>query len=77
VVDRLRGVEDEALVYERADDRESIVVCLNFGSNPQPVPLPAHLAEGRVLISTHRDRAGVRGELVLRPDEGVVLLAPG
>jgi alpha-glucosidase len=74
---RLIGVEGEALVYERADERESIVVCLNFGAEPQPVSLPAHLADAEVLISTHRDRRDVHGELLLRPDEGVVLLAPG
>jgi alpha-glucosidase len=73
---RLIGVEGEALVYERADERESIVVCLNFGASPQQVRLPAHFAKAKVLISTDGERADFNDEMVLRPDEGVVLLAP-
>jgi alpha-glucosidase len=67
---RLLEAPGEVLAYERSEGRERLLVALNFGSRPRAL----REVHGRLLLSTHLDRAGERlsGELRLRADEGVV-----
>jgi alpha-glucosidase len=67
---RLIGVQGAALVYERADERERIVVCLNFGDSVQKI---SGLGEATVLASTHPVRTTF-SDLVLNPNEGLMVL---
>jgi alpha-glucosidase len=69
---RLLAVANKTLIYERTVSDERIVVALNFGAEPQP--LPAELAGARVLVSTYLDRDGALSEPMLRGNEGVILL---
>jgi alpha-glucosidase len=61
------------MAFERWDDTEKLVVALNFGHEPESVVLQDR--SGKLLLSTHLDRAGERltGRCDLRPDEGVVI----
>jgi alpha-glucosidase len=66
--------QNQVLCLERHLDGRSVTVVLNFGAVPAAVELAARQS-GRVLISTHLDRADERaaGTLRLRADEGVVI----
>jgi len=68
---RLIGVNGNSLIYERADERERIVVCLNFGDREQKI---SGLADAALLASTHPDRTTLSADLVLAPNEGLVML---
>jgi alpha-glucosidase len=68
---RLIGVQGNALVYERADEHERIVVCLNFGERAQTI---SNLADASILASTHPARTTLGSNLVLAPNEGLVML---
>jgi alpha-glucosidase len=70
---RLVAVAGDVLAYERRLRGERLLVALNFGHTPHPVPLPAD-GEAIVLASTHLDRDGPVTQLGLREDEGVVVL---
>ena len=63
----------DILQYERVLGAERIVVVLNMSGSAAEVPVP----RGKVLLSTHADRAAVPTEtgLALRPNEGVILAA--
>lgn len=73
----------DVLAYSRRREGECLLVALNLGGEPQTLRLPAWARGARVLISTlgaalpSTDIALRVGErLSLRPDEGVILLAP-
>jgi alpha-glucosidase len=68
---RLTGVQGNVLVYERADEGERIVVCLNFGDGEQKI---SDLGDARILVSTCPARTTLNSELVLKPNEGLMLL---
>jgi alpha-glucosidase len=63
--------EGDLLAFLRQDGDETLLVALNLG----PAPHRLAVDRGRVLLSTHLDRAdeSVEGELALRGDQGVVL----
>jgi alpha-glucosidase len=65
------GVEGNILRYERCRGDDRLAIALNLGHKLAQVPLPA----GRVLLSTHLDRAGedVDQGVSLRADEGIVV----
>jgi alpha-glucosidase len=68
--------EGDVLAYERRAPGGRFLVALNMGGRPrEPAGLPAG---GRVLASTHMDRAGeATGDAVrLRADEGLVIGLP-
>jgi alpha-glucosidase len=64
-------VQAKILSYERREGDERFVVALNLGDESARVSLPS----GRVLLSTHLDRAGedVDQGASLRADEGIVV----
>ncbi|MGB6916439.1 MAG: hypothetical protein WBE42_27370, partial [Pseudolabrys sp.] len=49
---RLIGVQGNALVYERADERERIVICRNFGDGAQQVSVD-DVDGASILVSTY------------------------
>ena len=61
----------DALVYDRRAGQERLRIALNMSGQPQRVDGMG----GRVVLSTHLDRAGetVAGAVMLRPDEGLIL----
>jgi alpha-glucosidase len=65
--------ESNVLAYERRQSGRTLTIALNFGSEPERLELLSR--PGRVLLSTHADRAGetVGSTLPLRPDEGVII----
>jgi alpha-glucosidase len=63
---------NNVLVYERTEANQRIVVALNFGPDPQPLPV-CGLARPRMLLSTHMDGAGLGAARQLRGDEGLIL----
>jgi alpha-glucosidase len=67
--------DGDVLAYRRADGEDRCLVALNLGPRPARLVVPAELAGGRVLVSTHPDRddrpAGA--PLDLRADEGLVV----
>ena len=71
---RLLAAEGDVLAYERWQGDERIVVALNMGASEQRVQLP----EGKPLLGTHAPSSVRReGEVVLAPNEAVILLASG
>ena len=66
--------EGELLIYERRHSGERLLVALNFGDEPRPLPLSGDRTQVRVLLSTGWDRAsGAVGPLMLEANEGVIL----
>ena len=66
--------EGELLVYERRHNGERLLVALNFGPEPRPLPLFGDATNARVLLSTSLDRAsGPVGAPMLEANEGVIL----
>ena len=65
------GVEGNILSYDRRQGNDRLAIALNMGHEPAQVSLPT----GRVLLSTHLDRAGedVDQGASLRADEGIVV----
>jgi alpha-glucosidase len=70
---RLLSTEGNALVFERMEESERVVVCLNFGDTEQPLPVE-DFGRSFVLATTHADRAGLEAKTVLRPNEGLAVL---
>jgi alpha-glucosidase len=66
-------VEGDAFWFERRLGEERLMVVLNFGHEDSAVRLPR---DSSILLSTHLDRETERigTDLVLRPDEGIVLV---
>ncbi|MBX9711334.1 MAG: DUF3459 domain-containing protein [Xanthobacteraceae bacterium] len=68
------ALSGDILVYQREHQGRRLLVVLNFGSTP--VPLPAAVGpNGRILLSTFMDRGQqpVDAEFVLRGAEGIVI----
>jgi alpha-glucosidase len=69
--------EGDILAYARRGDpgESDFLVALNLAPRPDALQVPAPLRGGRVVLSTHLDRAGepVPGAVRLRPDEGVII----
>jgi alpha-glucosidase len=67
--------DDDALVYQRVDGDERVVVALNFGREAHLLTLPPSPAEWRPLLTATLmplpER--IRGRLMLAPNEGVIL----
>jgi alpha-glucosidase len=64
------------LAYLRRHGERRLLIALNF--NPEPAMLEVPTEGGRILLSTHLDRAGplATGGLGLRGDEGVIVELP-
>jgi alpha-glucosidase len=71
---RLIGAQGDAIVYERKDGGERILICLNLGDREQMVSVPEGLSGTVILVSTHLDRTGPISDLTLRPNEGLTIL---
>jgi alpha-glucosidase len=71
---RRLSTEGDVLIYLRSHASGERLVALNFDDRPADVRLPAAMS-GKVALSTHMDRQeeSVSGDLVLRPDEGVLI----
>ncbi len=67
--------EGELVAYLRADDAQRFLVALNFGSWVRRYSCRQLGLRGEIALSTYLDREGerVEGEVLLRPDEGVVV----
>jgi alpha-glucosidase len=66
--------EGDVLAYERRHGAERLIVALNLGERSQRLKLPARASDCWPLLSTVASAPLVRdGELLLRPDEGVIL----
>lgn len=69
----LLPADGDILAYERRDGAERIFVLLNLGGRTQTCALPA--AGARILLSTLNDAPHAVGpQVMLRPDEGLILL---
>ena len=72
----LLDAEGDVLAYERRHGAERLIVALNLGTRPQHLALPDWARDCRPLLSTV---AGAPltgdGALLLRADEGVILMA--
>ena len=68
------GVPEDCCVYLRQADGQRILVALNFSAEERRVTLPG-MGQGKVVISTHLDRAETvnLAQLALRGDEGVIV----
>jgi alpha-glucosidase len=66
---------DDTLIYRRSAEQERILVCLNFSHTEQEIHRQ-DLSGAEVLACTHVDRTSVEPNLVLRPNEGLVILMP-
>jgi alpha-glucosidase len=68
-------VQGGAFVYLRVAGARRLMIALNMTDEPHAILLQPPLREGRILLSTHLDRAeeGVGDELDLRADEGVIV----
>jgi alpha-glucosidase len=66
------AADGDVLAYMRSHAGFRLLVALNLGTTPQRLPLAK---PGRVLLSTHLDRAQdvVSGRLELRGNEGIIL----
>ena len=64
---RLIGVQGNALVYERADERERIVVCLNFGDGAQQVSVD-DVDGASILVSTYPARTNSKSRSGPEPE---------
>jgi alpha-glucosidase len=69
------AVHGQVYAFERRHGGERILVGLNFGHTEATLPLPRDAGTGHILVSTSADRDGetAQGEVVLRPDEGVIV----
>jgi alpha-glucosidase len=70
---RVISATNNVLVYARTDSNQRIIVALNFGDKPQPLPID--IAQARPLLSTHMDRDTLGSPAYLRDNEGLILIA--
>ena len=72
----LLDAEGDVLAYERRHGAERLIVALNLGERPQHLALPDWARDCQPLLSTVAGAplAG-GGSLLLRADEGVILMA--
>jgi alpha-glucosidase len=73
----LEGVPQECYAYVRKAPAGVVLVVLNFSSQEHRLAFPG-LEQAEILLSTHLDRQGrlSAAELVLRPDEGLIVQLP-
>jgi alpha-glucosidase len=69
------GMPDDCYVYRRQAGDQRVLVALNFSDRDQRI---AVAGQGKVIISTHMDRAGTihLADFALRGDEGIVVELP-
>ena len=70
----------DVLLFQRSGTGlASIIVALNLGDQPAAAVLHSGLGTGKVIVSAFGDRIGeiIRGEVDLRPDEGLVIELDG
>jgi alpha-glucosidase len=67
------GVQGDLLVYGRIQADRRLRMVLNLSARPQPYVSEG--SRGRIVLSTHLDRAGeqVSGRVTLRSNEGLIL----
>jgi alpha-glucosidase len=67
--------DGDLLTYVRRDRESAFLVALNLGLQPQVVNFSNKASEGRIALSTYLDRSGegLRGDLHLRPEEGLLV----
>lgn len=67
----------QLLAYARQLEGDRIVVALNLGGDPYTLSAEGDALRGRIVLSTHLDRAdeGVEHEVHLRAHEGVIIIA--
>jgi alpha-glucosidase len=71
----LLDADGDMLAYERRHGAERLIVALNLGAQPQRLELPDWASGCRPLLSTLAAAPPVGdGALLLRPDEGVILV---
>jgi glycosidase len=72
----LLDAEGDVLAYERRHGAERLIVALNLGGRSHRLELPDRASDYRPLLSTVADAALTGdGALLLRADEGVILMA--
>ena len=72
----LLDAEGDVLAYERRYGAERLIVALNLGGHSQRLQLPDWASDCRPLLSTVADAAlAGDGAVLLRPDEGLILMA--
>jgi alpha-glucosidase len=73
------AADGDVLAYVRTHRAQRYLIVLNLGSQPQRWAAHQSAVRGRVMLSTHLDRAGeaVGGAIELRGDEGVVVRLEG
>ncbi len=66
---------DDLVAYMRKADRRRLLIVLNFGARPRKFDLNELEAQAALLLSTYLDREQEKlgAELLLRPDEGVIV----
>jgi alpha-glucosidase len=71
--------EGDLLAYIRHLHDQRFLIALNFGAAPCTLSFDSNMAGGRVLLSTHLDRAGdlCGGQVSLRANEGVIVALAG
>lgn len=70
----LLETQGDTLAYERRSGDTRLLIALNLGGTPQIVSLPSWARRGKVLLSTlDESEIGQDSNLVLRPDEGVII----
>lgn len=71
----LLDTEGDVLAYERRHGAQRLVVALNLGASAQYLELPGWASDCWPLLSTVAGRTQIEdGVLLLRPDEGVILI---
>lgn len=63
----------DLLAYVRRSPQSRLLVALNLGPAPLDLDLASLRMQGRVLLSTHLDRADKLTDIALRRDEGVIV----
>lgn len=68
------GSSGALMAYVRKKDARILFVVLNLGADSERYDLSEAALEGTILLSTHLDRKGekVKGEVRLRPNEGII-----
>jgi alpha-glucosidase len=67
--------DGEQLTYVRRDRVSAFLIALNLGPQPQVINFSKKASEGKIVLSTHLDRATerVRGDLHLGAEEGLLV----
>ena len=69
----LTNSPENCFLFLRKNDRDAILVALNFGAQSQPLP-PSLMQNREILLSTYLDLQGsFPKKLTLRPHEGIII----